>query len=119
MNASMSKNIRCLITVILLSLTFLSLTQIVTAEKDDVVLEFFYTDTCPLCNQTKPLINNIETDYNESITVKRYLAVKNVTLENYTYFHDHYGFRHVPAVVVLNQTNQTLFTYSQIKFIKV
>lgn len=88
--------------------------QSITAEKNDVILEFFYTNKCPAYNQTKPIINDIENEYNASITVKRYLVSGNKTSENYILWGDHYGFQYVPAVIVSNQNDQFLFDYSEI-----
>jgi thiol-disulfide isomerase/thioredoxin len=101
--------------IIILLSTIITIVQTTTAEEDkDVILEFFYTKGCDLCNQTKPIISELETSYDEKITVDRFLVIKNVNFENYTYFSEHYGFRYVPAVVVLNQTDQVLFNHSQI-----
>lgn len=115
----MNKYKHYLVIIILLSSAFLAVLQPVTAEKNDVILEFFYSSRCPACNQTKPLINDIENEYNASITVERYLVSSNKTSENYTLWGDYYGFQYVPAVVVSNQTNQTLFTYKQINKVDV
>ena len=110
----MNKNKHYLIILLLLILTLPSSLQSINAEKNDVILEFFYSSRCPACNQTKPIINDIENEYNTSITVIRYLVSSNKTSENYILWGDYYGFQYVPAVVVSNQTDQILFNYSQI-----
>jgi len=110
----MNKNKHYYILFLIITLTLVSSLQSITAEKNDVILEFFYTNKCPAYNQTKPIINDIENEYNASITVKRYLVSGNKTSENYILWGDHYGFQYVPAVIVSNQNDQFLFDYSEI-----
>ena len=87
----------------------LTLFETVTAENDDVTLEFFYSETCPKCNLIKPKINDIEDEYQGIITVNRYLIGDNTTSENRSLWKDYYGFQFIPAIVIFNQTNQTKF----------
>jgi len=113
----MKKYKHYIVILILLLSTFFAILQTATAEKSDVVLEFFYTNGCHGCDQTKPIINETENDFKGRITVTRILVIKDKTIENYSYFHDYYGFKYVPAVVIYNQTNRTnyvKFNYSQI-----
>jgi len=108
------KKIKGLIILILIfTLIFISLTNITSAENKEITIEFFYTNGCHVCNHTKPIINNIEKKYNEEINVN-WILVGNKTSENYSYFNETYGFHYVPAVVVLNQTDQFLFNFTLI-----
>ena len=109
----MKKNKGLLIIILILTLTFISLTNITSAENKEITLEFFYTSNCPLCDQTKPIINEIEEEYSSNLQVKRIL-VTNSSSYNYTYFNQTYGFRYVPAIVISNETNQILLNYTKI-----
>jgi len=72
-----------------------------TALAGDVVnLEYFYGTTCPDCAQTTPIIDEIEQEYGNNITVER-LDVS--ILENWERW-DSYDFVEVPAVVVNYET---------------
>lgn len=103
----------CMIIILIFTLAFISLTNITSAENKEITLEFFYTNNCPLCEQTKSIINEIEEKYNGKININRIL-VGNKTSESYSYFNGTYGFHYVPAIVILNQTDQFLLNYALI-----
>jgi len=106
---------KSIIIFILLTLT-LNIFQSVSAEKNEVTLEFFYSDSCPACNYVKPTIDELEAEYSGIVNFSRYM-VKNSTLtpENRSLWRDHYGFQYIPAVAIRNQTNLTKYRYDEIE----
>jgi len=108
----MKKYKHYIVSIILFLSVLFTILQTASAEQNDVTLEFFYRNGCPLCNDTKPIINAIEEKYVDRITVKRYLVT--LTSENYTLFNQTYGFYLLPAVVLSNQTDIIKFNATQI-----
>lgn len=45
----------------------------VSAQENNVYLDFFYTEGCPACEEKKPLIDSVESIYYQRITVRRFL----------------------------------------------
>ena len=89
-------------------LCLLAIFKPVCAQNSDVVVEFFYSETCHSCDEKKPLISSIEQYYGANITLYR---------RNYGDYKDlfeSYGFTSIPAIVVKNETNVTKLTYTYI-----
>ncbi len=84
---------------ILFCFTLLCAAQLVNAE-NNIEMEYFYSEGCPHCAQTTPIIDAIEQEYKNNITIERFV-VENP--ENYERLVN-YGFLEVPAVVINNQT---------------
>ena len=103
------------ITLIIILFTSLIFIQNSTAEKNKITIEFFYTKDCTWCNNTKPVINDIEEKYQDNITVNR-LFILSMASENYTYLNSTYKQTHLPVVVVSNKTNYTLFTPTELYY---
>jgi thiol-disulfide isomerase/thioredoxin len=78
--------------------------------KDNFVLEFFYSDSCPSCIQKEPIIDEIEQYYGDKITISRLRYTENK--EKF----DDYGFKYLPVAVVKNTSSgyYTLFTFERI-----
>ena len=97
---------------ILLFLIIFSFIRNANANNNEIVLEFFYSEGCSHCNEKKPIIDNIEQNYSNNITVLR-LSVSNS--ENKKIFFN-YGFTTTPGVVVKNLSTEyyTLFPYENI-----
>ncbi|MCX6664818.1 MAG: hypothetical protein NT038_01970 [Euryarchaeota archaeon] len=85
--------------VILFCFTILCAVQLVNAE-NPVRMEYFYSDGCPNCAQTTPIIEAIEEEYENNISIERFEIG---TLENWNQWNN-YGFLEVPAIVINNQT---------------
>ena len=84
---------------ILFCFTLLCVVQLANAE-NTVRMEYFYSEGCPICAQTTPIINAIEEEYENNISIERFEIG---TLENWNQWKN-YGFLEVPAVVINNQT---------------
>ena len=97
---------------ILLLLIFFSFIHTANANNNEIVLEFFYSEGCSHCNEKKPIIDQIEQNYSENITVLR-LSLANS--ENKRMFFN-YGFTTTPGVVVKNLStrNYTILPYESI-----
>jgi thiol-disulfide isomerase/thioredoxin len=80
-DAPMKKYARYTITAILLSSCFITLifftantqgeNQPAADGNPNVIVEFFYSDGCPACEATKPMIDRIEQYYGSNISVLR------------------------------------------------
>lgn len=104
----MKNGVRCFLIVLLLTSSFLMIINSVSAEKTDVIVEFFYSEGCHSCDEKKANISYIEDYYGENISLL-WLEYK----DNKDLFYE-YGFSTYPDVVIRNQTNITKFTYAQI-----
>jgi len=107
---------RYTIIFILLFSIFLVYLQPVKSDDTKIVLQYFYNEDCPACNETKPIINSIEQYYGDKITIQRYQVEDNPETENYKKWRNYYGFQYLPSVVVLNISSgsYTKFTDEQI-----
>jgi len=101
---------------VLLFLIALTPLQSIASEDSEVVMEYFYGDECPACNETKPLIDNIGQYYGNEITLQLYSVVNDPETENYQRWRDYYGFQHYPSVVIMDPSNgyYTLFQYEDL-----
>jgi thiol-disulfide isomerase/thioredoxin len=77
-------------------------------EGQNVTVIFFYADGCSHCVEKKPIIDYIEEEYEDNITLYRF------SYNEYKNLLNSYGFSTVPAVVIQNQTNTSKFPYIQI-----
>jgi len=97
-----------IISIILISNIFV---QNSVADQNDVILEFFYAESCPHCEEKEPVIDLIEDYYGDNITILR-LSLN--TYENkiraFQYFDN------TPGVVITNQSSgeESVFPYVQI-----
>jgi len=84
------------------------------AEQSSVVVEFYYQEDCSHCEEKKPVIDEIENFYNDTILVKR-LPLSDPDNEEKFYS---YEFSNYPGVVVLNLSNTkyNTFQYETITF---
>ncbi len=98
----MNKNLRCFLIITFIFFVIFAVIRPVTAENNDIVLEFFISSKpCDSCDEKKPIVEIIENMYGENITVDPYLVHKDDYEENYNRFIS-YGFKIVPAIVVKN-----------------
>jgi len=79
---------------------FIFLQPIVVADKP-VLVEYFYSKTCPDCARTTPIIDEIEQEYGWRVVVERIEVSSSV--ENWDRWYS-YGFEEIPSVVVNNET---------------
>lgn len=115
----MNKNSKKTILLMIVFFLAFNLFQNVIAEKNDVSVEFFYTDPikCDACNQTKPLINEIERYYKDNITLQRFFVVDDPDDENYSKLEAYLDDVEVPTIVVKyqNDQNHTIYKWGKIK----
>jgi len=97
----MNRYLRCFFIAISLSFLFFTFLQSVIAEDTDIVLEFFYNEECGNCEETAPIIDLIEEQYENNLTVYRFSIKNNANRELFY----SYGFTSTPGTVVKNQTN--------------
>jgi hypothetical protein len=91
-----------------------SFVKYIKAEESSVIVEFYFSEGCDLCEEKKPVIDEIENYYNNTIQVLR-LSLD--IPENEEKFYS-YNFSNYPGVVVLNQSNNkyNIFQYESITF---
>lgn len=105
------------ITVLFVILLNATLIQPVIADNDKVLVEFFYTTGgCTACNETKPIIDEIEQYYVNNITLQRLLVIDDKNSENYIKLGIYLEEVQVPTIVIKNQSNgdYTLFEWEDI-----
>jgi len=90
---------RYLIYLLVTFITILTFTQTIAAE-DIIEIEYFYSNNCPDCARTTPIINEIEEEYQDKVIIER-LEVSDV--DNWDRWYA-YGFVEVPAIVVNKET---------------
>jgi hypothetical protein len=78
-------------------------------------MEFYYTKDCDICDEKKVIVDSIEQQYYDNITLSRYLVTVNPENENHTKWKN-YGFNYVPCVVVKNSSSgkYTMFRHYEI-----
>ena len=86
---------------ILITLIISLLLPSVAAANEPLLVEYFYSETCPDCARTTPIIDEIEKEYGERIVVERIEVSSSV--ENWDRWYS-YGFEEIPSVVVNNET---------------
>jgi len=108
--------VRYAVIFVLLSSIIIASSQSVASEDSEVVMEYFYGEECPACNETKPLIDNMEQYYGNKITLQLYSVVDDPGTENYQRWRGYYGFQQYPSVVIMNLSNgyYTLFQYEDL-----
>jgi hypothetical protein len=84
-------------------LFFFILSPISSAENTDVLLEFFYSNGCFVCDQGKIIINETEEIYKENITINCYSLDE---LINYSFF-SKYETEYIPTLVIINTSDET------------
>lgn len=95
---------------ILILSTILLSSFTVKSEDNKITVEYFYGEHCDTCNETKSLINSMEQYYGDKINLQRYPVEDDPETANYSKMVDYYGFRHYPAVVILNQSSGSFET---------
>ena len=107
---------KTVITLSFIFLTFLLFIQPAIAENNNVIVEFYYTTGCTVCNEAKPIINEIEQYYVNNITLQQFLVINDKSSDNYTKLGTYLEEVHVPTIVVKNQSNgdYTVFEWEDI-----
>ena len=99
-------------------LLFLSLFEVCSAEGNEVLVEFFYTDPikCDACNKTKPLIERIEECYQGKISLTKYFVIDDPNDVNYTKLGEYLDDIKVPTIVIKYQNDQdeTIYKWEDI-----
>ena len=104
----MNRYLRSFFVVILLIFLFFTITQSVFAQDTDVILEFFYAEECSHCEEKEPIIDKIDEQYEDKITVYRFSIKNNANRELFY----SYGFRSTPGTVIFNQSsNKAMFWF--------
>jgi thiol-disulfide isomerase/thioredoxin len=70
------------------------------AAENIITLDFYYSESCEPCEKYKPIINEIETNYTETLIVHRKEVGSNHT--NWQEWNN-YGFTEYPSVVINNE----------------
>jgi len=113
----MNRYAKCFLIFTFLFLFLFTLIKPVVAEESNVIVEFFYSSGyCEQCEEKKLIVDKIEGDFEEIITVERYPVDIEENKENYKKF-QRYGFTTWPAVVVKNTSAEgfdILFEYEEI-----
>ncbi len=116
----MNKSKYSLVILFLTLIIFSLLIQPVIAENNKASLEFFHTTGCDICDEKKIIVNKIQQQYQNDITVKIYLVTDHpeteLEIENHSIWKN-YGFDYVPAIVIKNISsgNYTIFRYTEIE----
>lgn len=79
---------------------YLSLIFIQIASADSVTIQYFHQKGCHDCEITDPIVDRIEVQYNNSITITR---IDTSTADGFNQWNK-YGFLEVPAIVINNET---------------
>ena len=112
MYMKMNKNKRYVLILFLFFLLLFTIFKGVSAEKSNIIVEFYFADNCPHCEEKFFIIEKIEDLYKNNITLKRFSIENSSNKKNFF----NYGFTSTPGVVVKNQSyhNYSIITYEYI-----
>lgn len=86
--------------IALLTIIYLSLIFIPVACADPVTIQYFHQKGCHDCKITDPIVDRIETQYNNTIVISK---IETSTADGFNQWNK-YGFLEVPAIVINNET---------------
>ncbi len=90
----------CSHTITVLTVIYLSLIFTPIAYANPITIQYFHQKGCHDCEITDPIVDRIETQYNNSIIITR---IETSTADGFNQWNK-YGFLEVPAIVINNKT---------------
>ena len=105
-NIKIVKKQKVFLIIFLVLIIFLNNILVISslATENKVNLEFFYTTGCETCDSKKIVVNQIEEEYNDQISIKWVLIHDDPSTFNYSYWKS-YGFDYVPGLIIKNNSN--------------
>lgn len=86
--------------IALLTMIYLSLIFIPMAYANPIIIQYFHQKGCRDCEVTDPIVDQIETQYNNSIIITR---IETSIADGFNQWNK-YDFLEVPAIVINNET---------------
>ncbi|MCC4771342.1 cytochrome c biogenesis protein [Methanosarcina sp. DH2] len=87
-------------TIATLAVIYLFLILIPIAGADQITIQYFHQKGCHDCKITDPIVDRIETQYNNTIIISK---IETSTADGFNQWNK-YGFLEVPAIVINNET---------------